>query len=184
MSSSHRPGLDRQQLRDLAVDGAVVKLKEMEKLLRAMHAEWPQLFVSQTPPVLLAAPLKAAPTNGNGHWPPVVQEAAAPPRSTVTDATKGFAPELARLVAQHPRGITIRELAVAFPGRTRNALSVALSGLTNRGVLRRVGTAKYAPAKRRRGGQPKQHWTPAMRKAAGDRMRARHAAGIMKRTNT
>ena len=173
--------LSRQQLHDLASAGAVAQIQEIERRLSALHAEWPELFLSPTAPVLLVADRKPS---TNGAWPPVLKHAAPPP---TTPRSEYFTPQLRRLVEQHPTGISTRELGPSFPDKTLDAISVALSSLVARGLLRRVRTGVYAPATARRRAAPVKvkpkkkkssgTWTPARRALMAAHMRRRHAAG-------
>jgi hypothetical protein len=60
--------MTKEELHSFAAAGVAQKLATMERELAGYHKEWPELFLSPTPPQLLKAPAK----NGtNGHWPPL-----------------------------------------------------------------------------------------------------------------
>jgi hypothetical protein len=159
--------LSRQELHELAEAGARAMVQDMERRLADLYKEWPGLFVSKTPPQLLAPALKAAGSNGNGHWPAVLRV----PHHDPQDRDQ----RLLAFVARHPDGVKPK-IVNEFLHEGMAATSSAMHRLVKRGLLRRPSNGVFAsPTSAPPPPKPRKRvkWTPAMRKAAAARMRAR-----------
>jgi hypothetical protein len=76
--------MTKEELHALAAPGVAQKVAAIEQELATYHKEWPELFLSPTPPQLLKARQRR---NGNGHW-PLVAKKATPAPTAIEDARK------------------------------------------------------------------------------------------------
>jgi len=190
-------GFTKEQLLGLAQAGAAQRLAAIEAELANYHKEWPQLFLSATPPQLLKLPLK----NGtNGHAPKT-----SAPTTTLDE-------QIATRVKRSNRYMTaeqmdeVRTLARAFLATHDRVRAQELKAyLAEQGrpvslstvgkILNAVGTlhgfgreswwspkaqpvgrpAKPAPVRRKR------KLSAASRKKLAEAMRRRHASGEIAR---
>lgn len=79
--------MTKEELHQFAAAGVAQKMQSIERELAVYHKEWPELFLSATPPQLLKVGLKNGNGNGNGHWPAIV--ATAPEPAKPAKAKKG-----------------------------------------------------------------------------------------------
>jgi hypothetical protein len=169
--------MTKEQLHDLAAAGVANRVKDIERELAEYHREWPTLFLSATPPQLLAAAKKAAHQNGNGSgaWP---VSATAPSPSIA-----------ARIVTylQQQSPATTHDLQHAtdssdsgFNRAIRQLVESGSAVQKDHGVYAlgtgEVPSRKWSKTRHRR---TRSQWTPAMRKAQAARMRAMHKDGTI-----
>lgn len=173
--------MNKEQYRSFTAIGIRQHLLDIEKELAGLHRDWPDLFLSPTPPQLAKAILKTN-GNGNGHWPAII---ATPPAAVEGLDYSPVTKAIVDYLAQH--GPTRADAALtAVLGTTDKGTRSALLRAMKQGRIVRVrhgtydlpspGSAPIPPKKKHR-----VTWTPAMRKAQADRMRARHAAGDIKK---
>jgi hypothetical protein len=163
--------MTRQELHDLAAAGVANRIRDIERELAEYHREWPTLFLTPTPPQLLAAAKKAAAQNGNGaaHWPAV----AAP--------LPGLAGKILTVLATTEQATTAKiksALGASDSGLNRAINNLVAAGRLvkrERGVYTTEGAIPDAPMPKRK------TWTPTQRKAAATRMRAMHKDGRIAR---
>jgi hypothetical protein len=176
--------MTKQELHDFAAAGVANRIRDIERELADYHKEWPTLFVTPTPPQLLAAAKKAATSNGNGAsaWPAtsatplpglsgkIVTFLGTTERATFTMIRDG--------IGASDSGVNRALNKLVESGRVQKAergLYTLGTGAFERGYA--IGAGTPPPKKQKR----PMKWTPAMRKAAAVRMRAMHKDGRIAR---
>jgi hypothetical protein len=169
--------MNKQELHELAKVGMVTRLRQIERDLAAAFAEFPDLFLSATPPQLLRPEPRAGSANehSNGHWPIVATKA--------TRQHRDPSQVVPYLVAHGPTPMAA--LAVAMHLKSRNSLSSTIRRGIERGLLTRVSRGVIAAtdvARAAASGNPAETrkrpvWSKARRAAQAARMRKRHRDG-------
>jgi hypothetical protein len=189
--------MTKDQLTKFAEAGVALKIAEIERELAEYHHQWPQLFLSATPPQLLKVPARA---NGNGHWPPVVMTKE--PRATaegqaarvallqayLTAVDSASMAQIRQHLAEHRQPLSntsVQKLLHRIP----NAIVVG-TGARARWVLRHKLPTTTVPSEApptihalldREPPQKKRTLSLAARKKLAAAMRRRHATGEIAR---
>lgn len=119
--------MKREALRQLAASGMRAKIAEIERELAGYHEEFPELFLSSAPPMLLKSELTGEPPAA--HW------------NTLQPRTSGRgdkADQMEALIRSKGGTATIPELMVGL-GVTRQAVHNTLNTLKKRQVITRKG---------------------------------------------
>lgn len=137
--------MNRNELRALAVDGVRHKLQVIERVLADYFKEWPELFISPTPPQLLKAPMKngAGPSLADVVTATLGRETPSATRKAYLPARNSLRQKVLDFVNSRTTAVTAGDVIAAFPKNDRQGIYSSLSSLVVHDLIVKSGFSQY-----------------------------------------